>query len=227
MRGVRGFLVLWGCLLPGLALGADVRLSLGASTEYDNNVFRTPDDGKGDVVFRVTPQIRVVEDREKLNYSVGYMLPYEIGVKYSEVRDLNHLVGADFRYRATPQTEIFGNNAFFYVRGLYGQDSNLQDPALGGVGDNRERVLSNSLLLGSTHYFTPRLSGTLTVNQGVYDTSQFNRANALSFGGSASSAYQLTEQHQLGGGFSYSRQSFDDTFNRPSSDTDYYNLFGS
>jgi hypothetical protein len=227
MRGVRGFLVLWGCLLPGLAWGADVRLSLGVSTEYDNNVFRQPEDEKGDVIFRITPQVRLVEDREKLNYSLGYTLPYEIGVKYSEVRDLNHLVGGDFRYRATPQTEFFGNNGFFYVRGLYGQDSNLQDPALGGVGDNRERILSNTLLLGATHHFTPRLSGTATFNQGVYDTTQFNRANALSFGGSLSSGYQLTERHNLGGGFSYSRQSFDDTVNRPSSDTDYYNLFGS
>ena len=88
-------------------------------------------------------------------------------------------------------------------------------------------MLSNGLLLGATHYFTPRLTGTATFSQSVYDTTQFNRANALSFGGSLSSAYQLTEQHQLGGGFSYSRQSFDDTVNRPSSDTDYYNLFGS
>ena len=31
----------------------------------------------------------------------------------------------------------------------------------------------------------------------------------------------------MGGGFSFSRQSFDKTFNRPASDTDYYNLFGS
>jgi hypothetical protein len=204
-----------------------LRLSLGASTEYDNNVFREPEDEKGDVIFRFTPQVRVVEDREQFNYSVGYMLPYEIGVKYSEVRDLNHLVHADFRYRATPQTELFGNNAFYYVNGLYGRDTNLEDDTLGQVNDGRDKVLSNSLALGATHHFSPRLSGTLTASQGVYDTNQFNRANALSFGTSASSAYQLTEQHTLGGGFSYSRQSFDDSFNRPSSDTDYYNLFGS
>lgn len=227
MRGVRGILVLCGCVLPGIAWGADLRLSLAASTEYDNNVFREPEDEKGDVVFRVTPQIRVVEDREQFNYSVSYMLPYEIGVKYSEVRDLNHLVHADFRYRATPQTELFGNNAFYYVNGLYGRDTNLEDDTLGQVNDGRDKVLSNSLALGATHHFSPRLSGTLTASQGVYDTNQFNRANALSFGTSASSAYQLTEQHTLGGGFSYARQSFDDTVNRPSSDTDYYNLFGS
>jgi hypothetical protein len=227
MRGVRGLLVFLGCVLPGVAWSADVRLSLGVSTEYDNNVFRAPEDEKSDVVFRITPHVRVVEDREKLTYDVGYMLPYEIGVKYSEVRDLNHLVGASFNYRLTPQTEVFGNNAFYYVRGLYGRDSDIQDPVLGGVGDNRERVLSNILLLGTRHYFTPRLTGTLAVNQGVYDTTQFNRANALSFGGTASSAYQLTERHQVGGGLSYARQSFDDTVNRPSSDTDYYNLFGS
>jgi hypothetical protein len=204
-----------------------VRLSLGASTEYDSNVFREPSDEKGDVVFRVSPQVAVVEDREQFNYSVSYMLPYEIGVKYSEVRDLNHLVGANFRYRATPQTELFGNNAFFYVRGLYGRDQSLEDETLGDVGDGRDRVLSNSLSLGATHHFSPRLSGTIVATNGIYDTDQFNRANSLSFGASASSAYQLTEQHELGGGFSYARQSFDDTINRPSSDTDYYNLFGS
>ena len=95
------------------------------------------------------------------------------------------------------------------------------------MGDGRERVLQNNLMLGAKHHFTPRLSATLRVNQGVFDTSQFNRANALSFGGTASSAYQLTPHHELGGGFSFSRQSFDETFNRPASDTDYYNLFGS
>ena len=138
-----------------------MRLSLGASTEYDSNVFREPSDEKGDVVFRVTPQVRLVEDREQFNYSLGYMLPYEIGVKYSEIRDLNHLVSGDFRYRATPQTELFGQEAFFYVHGLYGRDQNLEDPALGEVGDGRDKVLSNNLSLGATHHFTPRLSGTL------------------------------------------------------------------
>ena len=226
MRGVRRVLLLLGCVLPGIAWGADVRLSLAASSEYDNNVFRSPEDEKGDVVFRLTPRASVVEDREKFNYSVGYQLPYEIGVKYSEVRDLNHLADANFRYRATPQTELFGSNSFYYVRGLYGQDQNLEDPALGEVGDGRERVTSNILSLGATHHFTPRLSGTIGVSNAVFDTTQFNRANALSFGASASSAYQLTEQHQVGGGFSFSRQSFDDTINRPASDTDYYNLFG-
>jgi len=227
MRGVRRVLLLWGCVLPGIAWGADARLSIAGSAEYDNNVFRSPTDEKGDVVFRVSPRVGVVEDREKFNYSVGYSLPYEIGVKYKDVQDLNHLADANFRYRATPQTDLFGSNAFFYVRGLYGQDENLQDPALGEVGDGRERVLSNNLSLGATHHFTPRLSGTLGVNQGVFDTTQFNRANVLTFGTTASSAYQLTEHHQLGGGFSFSRQSVDETFNRAASDIDYYNLFGS
>jgi hypothetical protein len=219
--------MLWGCVLPGIAWGADVRLSLGASTEYDNNIFRASSDKKSDVVFRVTPQVAVVEDREQFNYSVSYMLPYEIGVKYSEVRDLNHLVGANFHYQATPQTEFFGTESFFYVRGLYGRDTDLEEDSLGQVGDGRDRVLSNGISLGVTHHFTPRLSGTLVGTQGIYDTDQFNRANALSFGASASSSYQLTEQHALGGGFSYARQSFDNTINRPASDTDYYNLFGS
>ncbi|HEY8154678.1 MAG TPA: hypothetical protein VII72_11175 [Myxococcota bacterium] len=215
-----------GLLLPGVAWGADVRLSMGVSTEYDSNVFRSPNDEKNDVVFRFTPRVAVVEDREKLNYSAGYSLPYEIGVKYQDVRDLNHLVDSNFSYRLTPQTELFGNNAFFYVRGLYRQDD-LANPAPGEVGDGRERVLQNNLALGTTHFFTPRLSGTLRFNQGVLDTTQFDRADALTFGGTASSAYQLTEHHQLGGGFSYTRQNFDETFNRPKSDTDYYNLFGS
>ena len=82
MRGVRRVLLLLGCVLPGIAWGADVRLSLAGSTEYDSNVFRSPTDEKSDVVFRVAPRVGVVEDREKLNYSVGYSLPYEIGVKY-------------------------------------------------------------------------------------------------------------------------------------------------
>jgi hypothetical protein len=227
MRGVRKVLVLLGCLLPGIAWGADVRLSIAGSAEYDDNVFRSSSDRKDDVVFRVVPRVSVVEDRERLNYAVGYGLPFEIGVTYSDLRDLNHLADATFRYRATPQTELFGSDGLFYVRGLYRQEQDLGDPTLGAVGDGRERVLQNSLMLGATHHFTPRLSGTLRVNQGVFDTTQFNRADALSFGGTASSAYQLTPHHQLGGGFSYSRQSFDEAFNRPASDTDYYNLFGS
>jgi hypothetical protein len=220
-------LLLLGCVLPGIAWGADVRLSLGASTEYDSNVFRSPDDERDDVVFRLSPRVAVVEDREQLNYSASYSLPFEIGVNYSDVRDLNHIVDGLVSYRMTPQTELFGNNSFFYVRGLYRNDDNLLDTTLGEVGDGRERVLSNDLGLGATHHFTPRLSGTLRFNQGVYDTTQANRSDALDFGGTASSAYQLTEQHEVGGGFSYTRQSFDDITNRPGSDTDYYNIFGS
>ena len=226
MRGVRKY-VLLGMLLPGLAWGADVRLSIGGSVEYDDNISRSESNKQDDVVFRVTPQIRLVEDREKLNYSVGYMLPYEIGVTNSAVNDLNQLADANFRYRATPQTEVFGNDGFYYVHGLFSQDQNLQDPTLGDVGDERNQVLQNNVSLGVRHLFTPRLSGTVLVNNGVYDTNQFARSNVISYGGSASSEYQVTPHHLLGGGLSFSRQMFDQTFNRPASDTDYYNLFGS
>jgi hypothetical protein len=77
MRGVRK-VVLLGVLFPGLAWGADVRLSLAGAVEYDDNVTRSESNEQKDAVFRVSPQIQLVEDREKLNYSVGYMLPYEI-----------------------------------------------------------------------------------------------------------------------------------------------------
>jgi hypothetical protein len=228
MRGVRALAVGLSLLLPGVSSGADVRLALAGSTEYDDNVFRSESNKKDDVVFRVTPQVNIVEDREKLNYSVGYMLPYEVGVQYTDaINDFNHLVNANFRYRATPQTEIFGSDSFYYVEGLFRQQQDATDPEVGDLGDDRARVLDNYVELGVGHYFTPRLSGSLTVNQGIYDTDQQARSNTLSFGAVASGAYQLTERHQLGSGFSYSRQMFDDTFNRAGSDTDYYNLFGS
>ena len=37
------------------------------------------------MVFRVRPGVRVYEDRgDEVNYSVGYELPNEIGVEYSD-----------------------------------------------------------------------------------------------------------------------------------------------
>ncbi len=226
MRGVRKF-VLLGVLFPGLAWGADVRLSISGAAEYDSNVTRSEHNAEDDLIFRVTPAIRLVEDREKFNYSVGYKLPYEVGVTNGSINDLNHLFDANFRYRATPQTEVYGDNAFYYVRGLFSQDQNLADPTNGQVGDDRDRILQNDLSLGARHQFTPRLSGTVEVENGYYDTNQFARANVLSFGGSLSGDYMLTPHHELGAGFSFSRQQFQDTFNRPASDTNYYNLFGS
>ena len=226
MRGVRGF-VLLGLLCPGIAWGADVRLSLSGAVEYDDNVTRAEDSKEDDVIFRVTPQVRVVEDREKLNYSVGYMLPYEVGVSHGSINDLNQFVDANVRYRATPQTELFLNNSFYYVRGLFSQDEVLTNPSTGDVGDERNRILQNDVAIGGRHMFSPRLSGTLVAKNGVYDTNQYARSNVLSVGALASTQYQLTPQHGVGGGFSYSRQMFQDTFNRPSSDTDFYNLFGS
>src|SRR5262245_2400541 len=228
MFGVRRF-VLLGLLFPGIAWGADVRLSLAGAVEYDDNITRAEHDRdrEDDAVFRVTPGIRLVEDREKFNYQVGYTLPYEVGVQHGSINDLNQLFDANFRYRVSPQTEVFGNDAFYYVRGLFSQQEVLTDPNSGQVGDDRNRVLQNQVTLGARHLFTPRLSGTVVVNNGYYDTNQFARANVLSVGGSAGTQYQLTPHHALGGGFAYSRQMFQDTFNRPSSDTDYYNLFGS
>jgi hypothetical protein len=230
MRGVRAVAVWLGLLLPGIAWGADLRLSISGASEYDSNVFRSEEDEKGDVVFRVTPHIVMVEDREKFNYSVGYQLPYEVAVKYNdqdEVNDFNHFFDAGFRYRVTPQTEVYADDSFYYAHGLFRQQESTTDPVLGDLGDNRGRVLNNDVSLGVTHNFTPRLSGSLRVRQGIYDTTQDFRSNALTFGGVASGAYQLTEQHQVGGGFNYARQMFDDTFNRPGSNSDYYNLFGS
>jgi hypothetical protein len=231
MRGVRKGLVLLAVTVPGIAWGADVRLSLGVSAEYDDNVFRTPDDSDADrdddVVFRFSPLVRLVEDREQFNYSLGYTLPYEVGVMHDHVSDLNHFVSGDFNYRLSPQTEIFGTESLYYVRGLFRQQDSFEDPTTGEIGDSRERILSNSVGVGAVHHFTPRLSGSVRVNQNVYDTTQAERADNLGYGGVLNANYRLTPHHLVGGGFSASRQSFDEIPERSASDTNYYNLFGS
>jgi hypothetical protein len=215
-------------LLPGIAGAAEVRLSLAGSSEYDSNVFRTPDEEQDDVIFRLTPTISLVEDREKLNYSATYSFPYEIGVKYSnDVSDFNHFANATVNYRATPQTELFANNGVFYSEGLFRQNTNFEDNPPGDLNDERSRVFDDTLALGVTHRFTPRLSSTFVTRGEAFETSQDDRSDNVSFGSTLSTQYMLTEQHEVGGGFAFSRQMFERITGRPSSDTNYYNLFGS
>ena len=175
----------------------------------------------------MTPRLRWSRTARSLDYSVGYSLPYEVGVSTGSVNDLNQLGSATYQLSRDAADPVFGNDGFFYVRGLFSQQENLADPTNGRRRRQARPDPQNNLSLGVQHQFTPRLFGTVVVNNGVYDTNQFARADVISVGGSGNMQYQLTPHHQLGGGVSYSRQMFNDTFNRPASDTDYYNVFGS
>ncbi len=92
-------------MLPAIAWGeADLRVSLAAGLEYDNNVFRTSEDQTQDVLFRIGPRIRFRDERENLDYNFSYRLPYSRGFETRQDANFDQFFTGGLSYRFTPRT---------------------------------------------------------------------------------------------------------------------------
>jgi hypothetical protein len=222
-------LVAWTLLLPGALRAGDLTFALDGSAEYDNNVFRSSEDEKQDVVFRLRPWAKLHDDRgQDLRYSLRYAVPVEFAVEHSELDDVDQDLVGDFSYHVNDRLQFFGSDAFRYLRSELRTNVEGTDSAGEGllINEERERVTLNDAMLGTSYQFTPRLQGTARLEHSYFDPSREDRAQNWSLQGTTDLQYALTPKHSLGGGLLVAHQDFDETRDIVASTSQAYQVFG-
>ena len=113
MRWLRGIAAaLWLPMLPGAGWGADLNLGLVGSVEYDDNVIRTSSGEQDDFVFRVMPQLRLLEEEGKLRWNLGYQVAWEKAVDTPQIDGFRHFADAGFQHHFNERTQVFFRDGF-------------------------------------------------------------------------------------------------------------------
>jgi len=220
--------LLGALLLPGASAALDVDLALRGSAEYDTNVRRTDGPGKtDDFIFRITPLIRVLEDRGKLRWNIDYRMPYEAAVKTNRVNGLRYFLTASGEFFVTERTRIYATDQFSKSDALSRNGGGEGDVVT--IGSFRQDVWRNRATLGVSHAFTPRLVGRTSVTHRYFDTDLLNRSRTNVISGSGNMTYALSTRHRFGGGATATYQAFDENNagTRPASQGFFLNMFAS
>jgi hypothetical protein len=222
-----GRLALLALLLPSGALGADLTFGFDTYVDYDSNVFRRENNVEDDVLFRLRPSVKLHEDRgQDFNYSLQYTAPLEFAVENGDrLNDVDHWVDADGLYHVNDRLDVYLRNDFRYLRSTLRTFQTLDSDGLPVVSTGRDRVTLNSLNVGGSYRFTPRVSGNVAFNHRLFESTQPDRADNFSVNGIADVSYTLTSKQQVGVGLTYIYQQFDETISRVGSRNNTINAF--
>lgn len=219
--------ILMGLLLiPSLAGAEELELELGASMEYDSNVFRTQQNEDSDGIFRLLPAATLYRDQGDLRYRLRYAMPFEQGIQYGDqISDFDYILNLTSFWALDEANEFFFNNTFRDDRSVTRRFQTDQD--VPDISSRRERVISNDASLGLNHAFTARTTGGASVNYALWDTDQVARQDNQTFSATTDLNYALNQTNQIGTGFTFTLQDFQQGGGVPASQTYFYNLFGS
>jgi hypothetical protein len=219
---------LW-TILPGTGWGADMKLGLAGSVEYDDNILRSDVRKKDDVVFRITPNVRFIEDEGKFHWGLSYRAPYEKAIQTDRVDGFRHLLYADANYYVSDRTRAFLTDRFSYSDSINRFSTVSEGGTAPAVGTFREPVIRNNATLGAQHSFTPRLAGNLSFTHRLFETDLPSRSDNMVYVGNTNLQYMLDSQHTLGGGAALTFQDFEASNNgrTPPSQTLFFNVFAS
>ncbi len=216
-------------LLPGASAALDIDGGLRTSVEYDSNVFRVdgPDE-QDDVVFRITPLVRVQEDEGKFQWFVDYRFPYEVAIETDRVDGFRHFLDAQAEYNLAERTRIFFVDRFTRSDGITNARSADSSDAP-TVGTLRREVWRNRATLGVDHQFSPRTDGSLFFTHRFFDSDLPARSRTNVFVGAFDANRALSSRHSVGMGFTGTYQDFDESNDnsRPPRQALFLNLFAS
>jgi hypothetical protein len=177
-----------------------MKLGLAGSVEYDDNILRSDVRKKDDVVFRITPNVRFIEDEGKFHWGLSYRAPYEKAIQTDRVDGFRHLLYADANYYVSDRTRAFLTDRFSYSDSINRFSTVSEGGTAPAVGTFREPVIRNNATLGAQHSFTPRLAGNLSFTHRLFETDLPSRSDNMVYVGNTNLQYMLDSQHTLGGG---------------------------
>jgi opacity protein-like surface antigen len=212
----------------GAAGAADLRLSLGASSEYDTNVYRRDkNDGvpgaiEDDFVISGIPELQLLETEGKLTYEVGYEFPYQRSIDTDALRGFNHGARIGTDYHMNDATRFSFSDRFSYQQSL---NTQFDDTPEVQSTDERQHIFRNRLSLGAHHRWSPRLGSNLRFDQQLFYTDQQDRSDNQSYTLTGDLEHMLTERHTISGGLQGTYQHFKESGNDPESDSYFIGPF--
>lgn len=231
-RALSAILLVFCTAMP--AAGGELALDLGATAEYDSNVFRRQRNTEDDFLFTLRPGFRLYEDHgDDVNFSFGYQVPVEFAAEFNdELNDVDHIADGRVDYHVNERVLISVQDRFRYLRSTLrhervNPDEVALDDDLPSISEERDRVTLNDGSVALRYLFAPRLEGRAVVTSSFFDSTRDDRSRNYSLGGQLGSDYRLSQQHQVGGGVRYTFQDFDDREGIAGSQTHTTGLFGS
>ena len=210
------------------ASATDLELGIEGSVQYDDNLLSASEDELDDFSLRLTPRLRLFDDRGKLSWEVRYFPRYRKFLDSGEFDGWDQDVYGRLTWKPTERTKLeisdWYTDLASFDRLL--TEEVLQDGTIDtGFDLGQQRSTLNRLNVSLSHMLTRRS----TIEFGISrDDTQFERPDAAETAvttGSASYLYSWDVNNQVGLVGRFTRQTVDSaaTAAQPL-DTDYYNL---
>jgi hypothetical protein len=215
--------------------GSAQELTLGARFEsnFDSNVYATPDEEVDDFSFRIEPDALLEDHEGELQWKLRYRPSYEYFIDSVEARGWSHLAEGKLSWQASPRTHLELFDRFGRFRNLNRFNEVVTTGAGGQVVDatafafRRDENTRNTADATLTHRLGPTRMVRLVLGHNLIDFDREERSDRQTLSAVAHYLQTLSERDQLGGGVSYRRSSWDASSTRRSQTTDFYNIFGS
>lgn len=217
-------------LLPMAAGAVDLDLAAEGVTGYDDNIYRAKGDETDDVLFRLTPTVRLSSRDSKMGWSLQYRPTYEIFLQHTDANELTHDLLGGFDYTLNDKTAISLTEQYRRLDVLnYPSDDGVDDESNVVPDDDirRETIDINTGSFSLSHVFSPKWSGQTHASYRLFYTDRKNADHSKSFSGSQTFQHALNAANDVGFGASVSVQMWDGFEFQPASNTFFYNLFGS
>ena len=217
-------------LLPAAGRAGEVRLGLGTSQQWQSNAQNTATGEDDEFSWRVSPRITVEDQRGDLAWRLNYRPTFKVFYSDSDLNGIDHSLGLSADLQVSPQTTLRLTESFVSTQST----STFNEETLQVESDatpesvfRRRRVNRNNVDLSLSHRLSLAQSLVFSIGHTFRDDDDSLSRTGQTF--RASSRYRLatTERSAIGFGFTFTRQHLDSQDFQESTDTDFYNAFGS
>lgn len=186
-------------LLAVSANAREVAISVENRIGGDGNVLRTTDRTKADGYWEFVPKVIFRERNRELRYDFQYTPIYESFFKTDGIDGWDHIESGRFDWDLTPRDTLGFSQEYADTRRLR-QESR---EAFGGSAPiveetDRDRIRRAAVSVYYSHYFTPRLSGRVSLDFSDIDFNSPFDIDTRAYGGSVSGQYVLSDQVTIG-----------------------------
>ena len=216
-------IITWICVMMAMPAAAqEVQLSLETQLRGESNVFRLPGSPVSDGIFRISPELKIQNQRKRLNYRLRYAPTYEQFFTTQVLSGWNHIFQGEGTYEFSPSDAVTASLSFYDVRSRSTSDLSGGDPSTDpGDGILNDNIRSKSLraALGYRKSLSPNLSGNGELAYRRHDFEGIGSSDNQSVTGTLSMQYGVSQRFRTGFGGAGVYQDFEGTLRRPPSST--------
>ncbi len=213
-----------------LGLAPNVRaeeLILGVAGNYtfNSNFFSAANNPQPANSFQFGPSIEINDPDGRFRYEFGYDGAYQAYADQDDVNAWESRLRARASFDLSTKTRIQVTNRFRDISNLRFSrlDISLADTAL---DPNQDRYFRNDMELALIHDFTDQLQVRMSAEHHWIDFRQNrDRNDSTAWEVGTELRYQLAATHNVGGGFAYTRQNFEEALARFGSTAQYVNAY--